>query len=308
MILLNRNMNIKLLLVIACVGFLFLLVSVNRDAFLAVKLPRNRQELLRVTLAPIIKPVTFIYTGNASDLESELKSRASSHSSAASTSVTTQTRPYNFYKDLVGQPNKLVDQYIDKPLDYGYGSGLIPLLVAALSTYGDILELGMGTFSTGMLHKVALNLNRTVVSVDSNPDWFQQMLKFQNEELHKLFLVRSSEEMHKLGTDKLWGMVFVDHIYGGERHIDIKTFANKAHIVVAHDAEKHFEDMYKYEANKIRDNFKYVCKYSLFKNKEQTQYISTYIMSNYVDLDFLYIVFEKIKTDFGASPCDFIKY
>jgi hypothetical protein len=57
---------------------------------------------------PIIEP---IYLGNADDLESgddfvswDLK-------------VTPKIKPYDFYKDLVGQPNKLVDQYIEKPLD-----------------------------------------------------------------------------------------------------------------------------------------------------------------------------------------------
>jgi hypothetical protein len=305
----SRNINVKLLILLSILGLFFLLVTYNRNTltanFLAVKLVELEKKS-RLTSAPIIKPVTFVFTGNASDLESQHKSRASL--SVTSSSVTTHTKPYDFYKDLVGQPNKLVDKYIGRPLDYGYGSGLIPLLAAALSTYGDILELGMGTFSTGMLHKIALSLNRTVVSVDSDSAWVQQMLKFQHEDLHKLFLMPTKDDMHKFGRDKLWGLVLVDHIYGGERAMDVKAFSNRAQIVIAHDAERQNEGLYHYEESKIRDNFKYVCKYSLFRNKEKTEYISTYILSNYVDLDFLYIVFDKITTDFGASACDYYKY
>ena len=57
---------------------------------------------------------------------------------------------------LLANANDLVYRYIDMPLDYLYGSCVIPLAVCGLITTGDILELGMGTFSTNVLHRIGM--------------------------------------------------------------------------------------------------------------------------------------------------------
>ena len=41
--------------------------------------------------------------------------------------------------DLTYDPNKYVDKYITKPLDFTWGSNVIPLLFAALATEGNLL-------------------------------------------------------------------------------------------------------------------------------------------------------------------------
>jgi hypothetical protein len=84
-----------------------------------------------------------------------------------------------------------------------------------------------------------------------------------------------------------------------------KSLAYKAQVVVAHDAEKHRDSKYKYNLMKLRDNYKYACKYSLYMNAtKKSDYCSTYILSNFIELEFLSKIFGKIKTDFGSVSCD----
>ena len=213
-------------------------------------------------------------------------------------------RSHDLFVELIADPNKYIDKYIDKPLDYFYGSNLIPLLFSALSTDGDILELGMGKFSTRLLHKISVDFARTVISVDNSLDWIQQLVQYNTTELHSLIHLSSINDMHKFGINKFWGLVLVDHIYGNERYKDVLNFADRAKIVVVHDAEKLNENLYRYEANKVRGHFKYVCKFSVFNNQKQTSYISTLIMSNFIDLKHFDSVFDNVKTDYGHVSCD----
>lgn len=55
---------------------------------------------------------------------------------------------------LLENANDLVYRYVSLPLDFGMGSGAIPLAVCGMITNGDILELGMGLYSTNVLHKI----------------------------------------------------------------------------------------------------------------------------------------------------------
>jgi hypothetical protein len=220
---------------------------------------------------------------------------------------------YDFYRELVTDPDRLVEQYIENAHDNTYGSGLIPLLASALITQGDILELGMGFFSTALLNKVAVTLNRTVVSVDSNREWIAKLSQYVINScnttncsgIHRHVFAENIGEMHAIGADKTWGLVLVDHRVAEERYIDVKRFAARAQIVLAHDAENMADHMYLYKRKRVRRHFKYGCKFSMFGDIKKKTYTSTLILSNYIDLDFLNVVFKKVKTDFGSIPCDF---
>jgi hypothetical protein len=230
---------------------------------------------------------------------------------SASQSTSSNKKPYDFYSQLIADPNPIVDQYIKRPLSNDWGSGLVPLLVASLVTQGDILELGMGFFSTALLNKVSTRFNRTVLSVDTNSQWMQKLAQFESG-LHKFMHANSTAELHSFGTMDVpgvqWGLVLVDHGLANERYIDVMNFAKKAQLVLAHDAEKSSDSMYLYDRMKVRDSFKWVCKFSVFHDATRTGHTSTYVMSNYVDLGFLNEVFGKVDTDFGSVPCDFLNF
>ncbi|RNA30593.1 family methyltransferase [Brachionus plicatilis] len=169
--------------------------------------------------------------------------------------------------DLVQNANDVVLKYINLPFDYGYGSNSIPLVVASLMTSGDLLELGMGKFSTPLLHKLAADTNKQVVSIDTDINWVNNFALYNKTKNHKVYCWPSFDQVEKkLGIEenKLWGIVLVDHINATQRAFDAKKYANRAEIVLIHDAEKTVEHGYQYEKNKIREPFKYVCKFSVF--------------------------------------------
>ena len=55
---------------------------------------------------------------------------------------------------LIANANDFIYRYVDLPLEWGMGSAVIPLVACGLITTGNILELGMGTYSTNVLHKI----------------------------------------------------------------------------------------------------------------------------------------------------------
>jgi len=210
--------------------------------------------------------------------------------------------------DLFRKPNDIVFKYVSLPMEYSWGSGVIPLTVAALlSQRGDILELGCGGFSTPILHRIGAEFNRQVVSVDVSLEWVTKLIIYNTTSTHKIYHVKNSD-LETFGRDKSWGLVLVDH--GGPPAYTRSTyaldFAHKAKIVVAHDAEKMSEKHFKYEKNKVKNHFKYACKYTAFQNKNliRSQYVSTWILSNYIDLKDLKSIFDAIPTDHGHVACD----
>ena len=97
-------------------------------------------------------------------------------------------------------------------------------------------------------------------------------------------------------------MVLVDHIIGLERYKNAISLANSSQIVVLHDAETRSEKIYEYKKKNIISYYKYVCKFSIYR-KTRGNYISTLIMSNFIELDFLKEIFENIKSNFKIIAC-----
>lgn len=209
----------------------------------------------------------------------------------------------NAIEDLLKNAQKNVYKYIVLPLDFRYGSNAIPLAVAALSARGDLLELGMGMFSTPLLHKIAIDQNRLLVSVDTELGWVQKFTGYNSTQHHRIYHLGDPNKMHSFGLDKKWGMVLVDHLSGETRYQDVINFANISQMVVVHDAERVSESYYNYERNKIRNYFSYTCKYSLY-DQTKSNYISTLLLSNFVNMDKFKSIFQQIPTDYGHVACD----
>ena len=76
-----------------------------------------------------------------------------------------------------------------------------------------------------------------------------------NDTKNHLILSANSECARNINMKKKWGMVFVDHLQAGNRHIDMIKYANNAQIVVAHDSEKSGNGFYLYD--RAYGSFKY---------------------------------------------------
>lgn len=206
--------------------------------------------------------------------------------------------------DLYKNPNKHILKYVSLPLDTGYGSNAIPLVISALMTQGDMLELGMGMFSTPILSKIAIEYKRKLISVDTEKNWVDKFIGYNSTELHKIYLMSDYRELSQYGRNSSWGIVLVDHFYATARSLDVISFANNSQIVLAHDAEKMYDAMYRYDVNKVTSYFKYGCKFSLFREPSRKLYISTIILSNFIDLNSFKPIFDLVKSDYGHVSCD----
>src|SRR3990167_10799577 len=89
-----------------------------------------------------------------------------------------------------------------------YGTHLAPLIKAVGKTNGDILELGMGIFSTPFLHYTAILNNRKLVSVENFKEWAKFFIYYRYEhDNHKILIV---DKYADAPIDKPWDVVLID--------------------------------------------------------------------------------------------------
>ena len=78
-------------------------------------------------------------------------------------------------------------------------------------------------------------------------------------------------------------------------------YSSNAQIVVAHDSEKAGEGYYLY--NKAYSSFKNHCKFSLNITEKGT-YISTSMLSNFIEFDQMESIIKSIDTNLKFVVCD----
>ena len=144
-------------------------------------------------------------------------------------------------------------KYLKFPLDHHYGSHSIVLLAALLVTKtGPILELGMGSSSTPLLHRLSLEQNRLLLSADSDQRWINHFSSLaKNSSLHRLKHVTITSELgiewatSGIAYSANWTVVFIDHRPGGRRKFDLMLYASLSDLVIVHDTER--TALYKYD-------------------------------------------------------------
>lgn len=154
-----------------------------------------------------------------------------------------------------------------------YWCSHLPLLIKTMSvSTGPVLEMGMGPFSTPILHWLCFDQDRPLVSYDNSPEYFAENQKFATPN-HQINLVSNWDEADIEHTH--WGLVFIDHAPPERRHIDVARVANNADYIVIHDSQRHLDQYFHYK--KIYGLFKY--KYVYRKVKPHTT-----VLSNFKDL------------------------
>lgn len=117
-----------------------------------------------------------------------------------------------------------------------WGSHLAPLLACICQSDGPVLELGIGHFSTPILHAVCTNMGRKLVSVEDNDEWYKAFVNKYDFGVHHIFH-KSYDELEFLWKEK-WGVVFIDNSPGGERRKkDFISAISVSDYVVVHDYE-----------------------------------------------------------------------
>jgi hypothetical protein len=118
-----------------------------------------------------------------------------------------------------------------------WGSHLTPLLACVCASKGPVLEIGIGHFSTPLLHAVCENLGRRLVSVEDNKEWFEPFAKY-NKGNHVVVL----QDYDSIAEEE-WGVVFIDNSPGGiRRKTDFMRHIRISDYVVVHDYELENKD------------------------------------------------------------------
>ena len=152
-----------------------------------------------------------------------------------------------------------------------YGTNLPALIKAMEKTTGDVLELGMGVFSTPYLHYQCILSNRKLESYENYKDWMDFFKDYECPN-HEINFV---EKYADAKIEKAWSVVLVDQTPDSSRAEEIKRLANYAHYIVIHDSNPSNYKVTHYD--EIYPLFKYKTDWHGDNNR-------TTILSNFVDL------------------------
>jgi len=119
----------------------------------------------------------------------------------------------------------------------------IPAMVLAVELYpGKVLELGIGYFSTSILHNLRPEY---LLSVESSPGWVARFVNLQDDKHKFRHVVDYDKLFDTIGLD--WDVVLVDHSPYNQRFIDLARLKGHSKIFVVHDTN---EDAFVNEVNK----------------------------------------------------------
>lgn len=154
-----------------------------------------------------------------------------------------------------------------------YGTNLPCLIKALAKTTGDVLEMGMGVFSTPYLHYACTLSRRKLVSYENYKDWMQFFVdgNYPNE-YHKIKFV---EKYADAPIDKPWDVVLIDQTPDSSRSEEIKRLKDLAKYIIIHDSNPSNYKVTHYD--EIYPLFKYKTDWNGDKNR-------TTVLSNFVDL------------------------
>lgn len=116
-----------------------------------------------------------------------------------------------------------------------WASHLPALLACVGSTHGPVLELGVGHFSTPILHALCGALGRRLVSVEADAAWADQFEKLRGP-MHDIIVNPEYDDVLREVVAWHWGVAFVDESPGGERRAkSVRALLPVCEFVVVHD-------------------------------------------------------------------------
>ena len=159
-----------------------------------------------------------------------------------------------------------------------YGTHLGALIKAVNITSGDVLELGIGIFSTPYLHYQCLVSKRNLVSYDNDASWVKKFAAhpfyhhMYEDPYHKFVAVSNWDDAD---IEKPWDVALVDHNPSERRIVEIRRLADHAKFIVIHDSNEEQERTFHYSEI-----------YPLFKYKKVWDKDDNHatLLSNFVDL------------------------
>jgi len=136
-----------------------------------------------------------------------------------------------------------------------YGTHLPALIKAMEKNKGDVLELGMGIFSTPFLHYQCMLSGRKLVSYENSKTWAEFFLhyKYPNAN-HEINII---DDYNKAPIDKPWDVVLIDQTPDINRSESAKRLANLAKYIIIHDSNDNPRNESIYHYSEVYPLFKY---------------------------------------------------
>lgn len=156
-----------------------------------------------------------------------------------------------------------------------YGTHLPALIKAMERTEGDVLELGMGVFSTPYLHYQCILTNRKLVSYENIKKWIQFFIDYRYEcPNHEINFVENYADAK---IDQPWDVVLIDQTPDSSRVQEVRRLANWAQYIIIHDSNENERNDRIYHYSEIYPLFKYKAVWDKDKNHAT-------VLSNFHDL------------------------
>lgn len=117
--------------------------------------------------------------------------------------------------------------------DTSWGSHLVPLMACVTATRGSVLEVGVGNWSTPLLHCYCAAGGRKLVSADEDRGWAEKFAAFRVCG-HEVRGVRYDQFIPEAAKQE-WSVVFLDQSPGFRRAADALLFRDTADFILSHD-------------------------------------------------------------------------
>lgn len=115
-----------------------------------------------------------------------------------------------------------------------WGSHQCALIECVAKTRGPILELGIGHFSTPLLHHYCKAAERYLLSVEAYVEWYNTFRHYGGP-MHGFALAEYDDIVPKLAQQS-WSVVLIDNSPGGARRAkDFRLLWPRSEYVVIHD-------------------------------------------------------------------------
>jgi hypothetical protein len=156
-------------------------------------------------------------------------------------------------------------------VDTAYTTHLPVLMKVMDITNGPVLELGIGFYSTPVMHWKCYSAKRKMVSYESSEGWVKYFRHYCSD-IHE---INHIDDWTKLDVAGMWDVVFIDQDPAEARGLTAKMVAQNAKYVVLHDSDPKRDVYYKY--SEVYPLYKY--RFDFTEVRPHTT-----LLSNFVDL------------------------
>ena len=165
----------------------------------------------------------------------------------------------DYNKKIIQYPHSIISEFLNVPSRGQFSSKdlrhIEPLIIAAVITNGDILDLAIDVHTTQVLRNVVLEQSRFLLSIENDMNWLKNFVEWNNTDNHLLLSSNlNSLCISSIKRVKKWGLLSVDHL-NEFRNEQIIKYVNTTQILFIHNSDKYtsvsFERFFRYNCKSL---------------------------------------------------------